>query len=130
MAAFRRDVDILRQSGFDGFASLDYFGPHRRQLELLAKELPPAGYSQMFVVPGYFTETDYPRLKEQILVAARSPYTTRLGGKLVFWCYLEFHQAQCLSRACCGLCASRTLCRSEWKRASSAKNNPLHFYLR
>ena len=86
-AAYRRDVDILVDSGFDGFGSLDYFGPHRRQLKLLEDMPPPAGYSQMFVIPCYFTEKDYPRLKAQIMEAAKSPYTTRLDGRIVFWNY-------------------------------------------
>lgn len=87
-AAFLKDVDVLRRVGLDGFASLDHYPVHLRQLKRLGElKNPVAGYSQMIVIPGYATERDYPKIKNMILSAAKSPYTTRLDGKLVFWCY-------------------------------------------
>lgn len=87
-AAFLKDVGVLRAVGLDGFASLDHYPVHLRQLQRLSEQKEPvAGYSQMIVIPGYATEKDYPKIKNMILTAAKSPYTTRLDGKLVFWCY-------------------------------------------
>ncbi len=95
IAGFLRDVDIAHAAGFDGFGSLDYLNVHRSQLRMLAKYPPPDGYSQMMVIPAYFNEKDLPRLREHILAVAKSPFTTRLDGKLVFWAYgggTEAHQ--------------------------------------
>ncbi len=87
-AAFLKDVGVLRAVGLDGFASLDHYPVHLRQLQRLGElKEPVTGYSQMIVIPGYATEKDYPKIKNMILTAAKSPYTTRLDGKLVFWCY-------------------------------------------
>ncbi|MDD4017411.1 MAG: hypothetical protein PHV28_05650 [Kiritimatiellae bacterium] len=86
-AAFFRDIEILRNAGLDGFGSLDYFNVHRTQLRLLEKRPPAPGYSQMIVFPGYWATNRYADVKGMILEAAKSPFTTRLDGKLLMWCY-------------------------------------------
>ena len=86
-SAFYRDIEILRNAGLDGFGSLDYYNVHRSQLKAFEKRPPPAGYSQMFVVPAYFPNEHLPKMKEMILEVAKSAYSTRLDGKLVFWAY-------------------------------------------
>jgi len=86
-AAFFRDVEILRNAGLDGFGSLDYFNVHLDQLKLLGKRPSAPGYSQMIVFPGYWAASRYADVKRMILEAAESPFTTRLDGKLLMWCY-------------------------------------------
>lgn len=86
-AAFFRDIEILRNAGLDGFGSLDYFNVHRAQLKLLGERPPAPGYSQMIVFPGYWAESRYAEVKSMILDAEKSPFTTRLDGKLLMWCY-------------------------------------------
>ncbi len=87
IASFLHDVDIAHNAGFDGIGSLDYLNVHRSQLRMMNVYPPPDGYTQMMVIPAYFKEEDLPRLREHILAVAKSPYTTRLDGKLVFWAY-------------------------------------------
>ena len=86
-AGFARDVQVAVDAGFDGFGSLDYFGIHRWQLADLAVRPPPAGYSQMFVVPAYYAADRLEEMKAMIADVAASPHSTRLDGKLLFWAY-------------------------------------------
>ncbi|MCQ2391229.1 MAG: LamG domain-containing protein [Kiritimatiellae bacterium] len=90
-ANFVRDTRICHDvCGLDGFASLDYFGFHLSQLKDFEKVPPPAGYSQMIVIPGYTdvaAEKAWGRLKNMIVEAAKSKYTTRFDGRLVMWTY-------------------------------------------
>ena len=95
-AGYFRDLEILHNAGIDGFGSLDYFSRHRTQLSLLEKYPPPPGYSQAIVFPGYWSPNRYGPVKQMILEAAKSPFTTRIDGKLLMWCYgggAEAHEA-------------------------------------
>lgn len=85
-AAWLRDVEIVRECGFDGLASLCYEATHLTQLKLLGRYPPPEGYSQMIVLGGG-GESAYPRFKNLIVQASKSPYTTRIDGKVLIWTY-------------------------------------------
>jgi hypothetical protein len=85
-AAWFRDIEIVRECGMDGLASLCYEPTHLTQLKLLGKYPPPPGYSQMIVLSAG-GESAYPRFKDLIVKAAKSPYTTRVDGKVLIWTY-------------------------------------------
>jgi|GEM_PF-1641068 len=86
-AGYFRDLEILHNAGIDGFGSLDYFSRHLTQLKLLDKHPSPPGYSQTIVFPGYWQTNDYAKVKHMIIEAAKSPFTTRVDGKLLMTCY-------------------------------------------
>jgi hypothetical protein len=90
-ADFRRDTAICRElCGFDGLGALDYFGSHLWHLRNFETNPPPAGFSMMIVIPGYINVDDpgaYGRLKNMVVEAAKSKYTTRYNGKLLMWSY-------------------------------------------
>ena len=87
-AAFLCDIGVLKDCGLDGFGSLDYFPVHLSQLRMLeAQKEQIAGYSQMIVLPGYSPLDRFESVKDMILTASKSRYTTRLDGKLLLWIY-------------------------------------------
>ena len=87
IAAFYRDIDILKWSGFDGFGSIAYPNIYRRQLAELAKK-PVADYVQFPILYNFPRDpsADACRtMKEMILAAAASPVTMKLDGRPLIW---------------------------------------------
>lgn len=101
MRGYLRDVDILQDSGLDGFGCIAYHGVNTEMLKLLEKHPPQPGFLMMPVLcpsdgganlnegvreaPGF--KVVYDREKSYLLSFAKSPYAARVDGKVVFWTY-------------------------------------------
>ena len=96
IAAYFREIEIARWSGFDGFGSIAYPNVFYRQIAELSKS-PVAGYTQFPILHGFPRKPakdnpSYRTMKEMIVAAAKSPVTLKFDGKpLVWWwgSYLE-----------------------------------------
>ena len=101
MRGYLRDVEILQDSGLDGFGCIAYHGVNTEMLSLLEKHPPQPGFLMMPVLcpsdggvnlnegvreaPGF--KAVYDREKSYLLSFAKSPYAARVDGKVVFWTY-------------------------------------------
>ena len=89
-AAFRREIDILKWSGFDGFGLISHLSTSREWFRWLAEE-PVEGYGQMPILNNFYakeatrTSRAYSDMKTMLLSAAKCPSAPRIDGRLVAW---------------------------------------------
>ena len=83
-AGFLKDVEVVKQYGINGFGSLAYFNLHLSQLKYLEKA-EVKNYSQMIIFPAAWCDLHYDKIKNMVIQAAKSPYTTRINGKIACW---------------------------------------------
>ncbi len=82
--SWERDIEICRQMGLDGLASLHHYGLYFRRLEYFRSAVP--GYRDLFVLPAYLKPEDAETTRA-IRAAMNSPFTAKLNGKLLIWNY-------------------------------------------
>jgi hypothetical protein len=80
-----RNIEIAKSYGLNGLASLDHFGLYYRHLKFL-EEAKAKGYSDLYVLPAN-RKYDDKEVVKSIREALKSPYTTKVNGKLLVWNY-------------------------------------------
>ena len=85
---FLKDVEIVKNCGYDGFAAIAYESLHRQHLKFL-EEAKVQNYEHAVVLgaDGGLNPGVIKNFREKLILAGKSPYTARWEGKIICWNY-------------------------------------------